>query len=284
VTAGCHGHLGWIEWPCFLLSLFFKALQAILWVTVGGTLGKIGVSLDDYEALVAAARKDFKSRRSVSVIFSPGVSKGLLENFLLFFCAYGVRITEPVEGWIRQAGERCIKLGFGRLGESLLVHSKQEAGHHLLFLQDAKSLAARADATHRIGLDLAAILAMPDTPGIDAYRELHKRVIEGDSPYAQIAIEYEIEALSIEYGPRLIGQVINRLGQETAQGLSFIKHHVAADVGHTSFNQRQIENLLAFHPQAINKLAYAGKAALAAYGIFLDDCLELAGTQRAEAV
>ena len=44
----------------------------------------------------------------LAVILSPTVDPTLLELFLVHFCAAGVHMTEPVEGWIRRAGERCV--------------------------------------------------------------------------------------------------------------------------------------------------------------------------------
>ena len=35
----------------------------------------------------------------------------LLEAFLLYFCAIGAQMTQPVESWIRRAATRCAALG-----------------------------------------------------------------------------------------------------------------------------------------------------------------------------
>jgi hypothetical protein len=107
-------------------------------------VGEIGAPLADYEGLLTPARKRFEGGRTTSLLLSTGIPKELLEDFLLLFCAYlccayEVRITQPVEGWIRRAGERCIELRFEQLGESLLVHSKQEADRWVA-VPDARGL------------------------------------------------------------------------------------------------------------------------------------------------
>ncbi|AEI64961.1 hypothetical protein [Corallococcus macrosporus] len=62
-------------------------------------------------------------------------------------------MTEPVDGWIRGAGERCIALGKTKLGQALITHARHEAGHHLMTLEDARTLARRWNTRHARGLD-----------------------------------------------------------------------------------------------------------------------------------
>ena len=82
--------------------------------------------------------------------------------------------------------------------------------------------------------------------------------------------------MSIILGPKLVEQCLRVLGQQVVAGISFMTHHVELDVGHTHFNQNQIEKLLAVHPDYAEPMARAGSAALMAYVDFLNECLVMA--------
>jgi hypothetical protein len=66
------------------------------------------------------------------------------------------------------------------------------------------------------------------------------------------------------------------LGPEIVKGLSFVQEHVAVDVGHTTFNERQIARFMEAHPHTGFALGRAGATALDAYVDFLGDCLDAA--------
>ena len=76
-------------------------------------------SLDEYEQFLAPVRDCFALSPGVQAIKSSpnGV---FLESFLLHFCALGSQMTEPVEGWIRRAAERCTTIGLSELAGALL--------------------------------------------------------------------------------------------------------------------------------------------------------------------
>jgi hypothetical protein len=186
-------------------------------------------------------------------------------------------MTRPVEGWIRRAGQRCIELGFDELGESLLGHAQHEAGHDALFRDDAISLAWRWNG-HGPKIDVDLLLAQPPTAGVRRYARLHEECIGGPTPYCQLAIEYEIERLSVVLGPDFIAATIAACGPEIRRCLSFVEEHVLLDQGHTRLNERQLRRFVENHPGALPALVEAGSAALDAYGGYLDDCLDLAMT------
>jgi hypothetical protein len=200
----------------------------------------------------------------------------LRELFLVYFCALGVGMTEPVEDWIRRAGERCEELGLSELGKFLKAHAKHEAGHHLMMIEDTEALVSHWNARRTPHLDAKKILGLPLPAGVMMYRQLHEDTIAGMAPFAQIAIEYEIERLSVDFGPRLIQKCVGVLGPSILQGLSFIKEHVAIDVAHTRFNEEQLGKLLAARPEFLTALVEAGEKALVAYKAFVGDVLYLA--------
>jgi hypothetical protein len=198
-----------------------------------------------------------------------------LEAFLISFATAGVRMTEPVEGWIRRAGRRCGELGLEHLAKALAAHAHQEADHHLLMLADARLLAERWNRARKPGLDLDVLLALPPTAGVVAYTRLHEGLIAGPTPYGQLAIEYEIEMLSVTYGPRLLDRCTWLLGEGIRESLSFLTDHVTLDAGHTNFNRIQLGRLLEEQPGFLSVLVAAGSEALDAYAMFLSDCLGL---------
>jgi hypothetical protein len=55
--------------------------------------------------------------------------------------------------------------------------------------------------------------------------------------------------------------------------LTFLREHVALDVGHTRFNRRVLADLLASGRERVTVLRDVGAHALAAYAGFLEDCL-----------
>jgi hypothetical protein len=208
-----------------------------------------------------------------SAVCDPRMTADEAVMFLIHFSSMGVKMTEPVEGWIKQAGERCEECGLPRLGRALKIHARHEANHHLMMIQDTRVLVARWNESHDKKLDADVLLAAPVTPGVEAYVRLHEDVIGGAEPFCQVAIEYEIEGLSVTLGPRLIEHCKRVAGPDILSGLTFVQEHVAVDAGHTLFNERELEKLLVADPGRLEGLARVGAAALHAYGSFLSECV-----------
>jgi hypothetical protein len=229
--------------------------------------------IKEYEARLAIARERFDQHPAVRTLFRDPIDPVTLEAFLISFAIVGVRMTEPVESWIRRAGRRCGELRLEHLAKALAAHAHQEADHHLLMLADARLLVERWNKGSKPELDVDALLNLPPTPGVVAYANLHEGLISGPTPYGQLAIEYEIEKLSVTYGPRLLERCAGLLGKGILVGLSFLSDHVALDAGHTNFNRIQLGRLLQEQPGFLSALVAAGSEALDAYGMFLGDCI-----------
>jgi hypothetical protein len=229
-----------------------------------------------YEPQLAAARNLLQSDPTIVTLLQPDLNPAVLERFLIQFSALGVRITEPVDGWIRRAGERCVAIGLEELGQSLITHSKHEAGHHLMLIDDTRLLVARWNERRTPHLDADALLAQEPTPAMRDYIELHEKTIASDLPYGQVAIELEIERMSTTFGPKLMAHCKRVLEPSLLEGLSFIKEHVAVDVGHTALNERLMDRLLRLRPDAAERLAAIGSEALRIYVRFFGECLRVA--------
>lgn len=231
-----------------------------------------------YDGAMAEARREAATHTSLQRLNGPDVPEKVLERFLIEYCAQGVQITEPVEGWIRRAGERCQALGYERTGAALTQHAAHEAGHHELFIADTHYLVRRWNARFPEYLDPARLLSQPPTDGMRAYIGLHEEIIHSDAPYGQVAVEYEIERLSVDLLPALMVNLRQRLGDEVLAGLSFLTEHAAVDVGHTRLNRKMMQRLLAEHPEAAGHLQQAGARALRTYLAFFGECLAVAET------
>jgi hypothetical protein len=233
-----------------------------------------------YEPAVAAARASFLGDSALGTVLDERIDTDRLELFFIYFCALGAQMTQPVEGWIDRAGQRCAELGWVDLGRALRMHARHEADHHLMMIEDTAILVRRRNA--RLGHSLRAddLRALAPTPGVRRYVRLHEQVIAGSTPFAQLAIEYEIENLSVAYGGKVLQQFRHRLGDDSLDGMSFLAEHVAIDVGHTKFNAAELERLLRQFPASAPVLAATGALALEAYAMFLSDCLRLADETR----
>lgn len=235
-----------------------------------------------YEQHLSVSRTAFSEGRFGRDVLAGQPSERSLLLFLLHFCSLGVQMTTPVESWIRRAGEKTRALGMEKLGVALMKHARHEAGHEKMMIEDTKSLCKRWEQTFGEYLNPDDFINAPASPGVAAYARLHEDIIAGPTPYAQIAIEYEIEQLSVDFGPRFIGRCVEILGASITECLSFVTDHTAIDVGHTKFNRTQMKAFLEEHPSALPALIDTGSKALTAYKWFLDDCAT--ATERALAI
>jgi hypothetical protein len=233
-----------------------------------------------YEPAMRPARERFATNPAGSALAS--ASPDFLESFLIQFCSLGVGLTRPVEGWLLRSGKRCEEVGLPELGRALRSHAKQEAGHDNMMVDDTHALVARWNARRTPHLDAEELLNQPPTRGGLAYQRLHEETIRSDAPYAQIAIEYEIELLPVQFGQMFLDQCQGALGRDILGALSFLREHIVLDVAHSRFNEQQLEKLLQTNLANLDALVRAGTAALDAYAAFLDDCVQIARTRTRE--
>jgi hypothetical protein len=226
-----------------------------------------------YESSVLHARSLLETDLGIRALFDPEIEPVLLERFLIMYNASGVYMTEPVEGWIRRAGERCVEIGLTDIGRSLIMHARHEADHHLMLIADTRHLVAGWNARHRPPLNADHLLAAPPLRATRDYIKLHEDTIAGDMPFGQIAIEFEIERISVTLFTRLVERWKCVLGPEIMRGLSFLEEHVELDVGHTQLNEKIMERLLGLRPEAAASLGKVGAAALEIYVAFMNECL-----------
>lgn len=228
-----------------------------------------------YERRIERTRNAIAEVPVIRRLLARGIEPDVLARFLIEYCSLGVQMTEPVEGWIARAGARCIELGLQEVGASLCDHARHEAGHHLMFISDTEQLVARWNARRASSLSAADLIARPRTAAIQSYIELHEQTIASELPFGQVAIELEIERLSVVLLPDLLRQFERVLGREVVDSLSFLGSHAALDVGHTHMNTRMMAKVLTLRPESAGELVRIGGEALLVYMRFLEECLEL---------
>jgi hypothetical protein len=228
-----------------------------------------------YEPHTLLARSRLDNDSALRRVLDPAIKPQLLERFLIEWMARAAYMTEPVDGWIRGTGLRCIELGQEKLGQQLLTHAKSETGHHLMTIEDTRALVSHWNARRSPPLDVDKLLAQTPTESQKDYRTLHDATISGPFPVGQIAIEREIGFLAVHFGPRLLEQVTRVLGKETAAKLSFLEEHVAVDVGHTLLNEKMLEEAITRAPELARTYAETGAQAMTTYIRFLGDCLHI---------
>ncbi len=111
-----------------------------------------------YESTLTEHRLKF--REFLAPLLEENDPKVLL-YFWINFSSQGIAMTEPVEHWIRRAGNNCKDLGFKELGEQLCKHAIHEADHHLLMIEDTKRLINRWNKIYIPKLDTNTILKQP---------------------------------------------------------------------------------------------------------------------------
>lgn len=233
-------------------------------------------AIRDYEKLMLPARQRFTSSAGIQGMINPETEAQTLAAFLLYFSALSVPITEPVEEWIRRAGQSCSALGLDKIARSLEKHSKAEAGHHQYHLDDFRNLASFWNVRWSPQIIPHGILAHESTKGGERYCRLHENNITGSTPYCQFAIEYEIELLPVQYGAKFVGNCVRLLGEEILTCMSFVTSHVEFDVGHTKFNSHFLGSLIFEDPSRLLPLATIGADALDAFSEHLTECWHLA--------
>lgn len=223
-----------------------------------------------YSKLIHPSRTAFLRSAGINYFMTESNPKNL-HSFLLIWTCASIKMTEKVEDWIKRAGEGCQQHNFTEVGARLKYHASQEADHDKMLVEDLNFLVHKWNELYHDNLtaiDLSKISLFPETK---FYVDLHEAVINSHYPYAQTAIEFEIERISVVYGPRMIENIINILGDNFSTGISFLEEHVLLDQGHTKFNIDLMEKCLGANAD-ITKLVETGAKALSIYSGFLNSC------------
>ena len=194
-------------------------------------------------------------------------------SHLIMWTGLGVKNTDQVATWIRKSAEQCKKLGFQKVGDTLARHADHEADHHLMLIEDVKFLTDHFNNQYDTQIDPDEIINKPPISATEEYISIHEEAFSGESPYTQIAIEFEMEQLSVSVGPRLMENVKWVLGEEIVKkGMTFIDHHAELDIGHTVFNAKLMTMCFENHRDTLNPMIETGKRTLQIYERFISQC------------
>jgi hypothetical protein len=241
------------------------------------TLENTQIYQNEYQRRCETARKDFASRKVVKEVFTEGVEPKLLKLFMIHWSALSAGISEPIPTYFNRAAERCEKEGFKKMAEVFSEHGKEEHGHDDWATNDVQKLVEIWNQEEpNFQLDSKELLDNRMSPAVKRYHKLHERVIEGDSPWAELAIGLEIELIATTYGPLLLKRCVEIMGQDSLPNISFLDEHVRADVGHTETNFEVVHNFLVQHPEYTDILVETAGDALNSYADFLDDAMSYA--------
>ncbi|MBS0359289.1 MAG: hypothetical protein JSS53_08480 [Proteobacteria bacterium] len=227
-------------------------------------------SLEKYESALESERNDFNDK--ILVPFLSLTDEKQLLHFWICYCSDGVGMTQPVEMWIKKAGERCIDLGYTVLGNQLIKHAIHEANHDKMMVEDTKNLVDIWNKKYESKVTAEDFLSAPLKSSVISYQALHENTIKSDAPYGQIAIEYEIERLSATIGLQVLQHSGKVLGEEILSSLSFLTDHSRIDVAHTEYNKKALSQFLISSPETLDNLIISGKNALKTYGAFVREC------------
>jgi hypothetical protein len=241
------------------------------------TLENTQVYQNEYQRRCEPARKEFSVRKVVREICTENIDPKLLKLFMIHWSALSAGLTEPIPNYLQRAGQRCEEKGLKEMAEFFYEHEEEEEGHDNWATEDVKKL---VEAWNReepnFQLDSKELLNEKMSPAVKRYHQLHEHVIEGNSPWDELAIDVEIELISTTYGPLLLKNWIDCMGQDSLPSISFLHEHVRADVGHTETNFEVVHKLLAQHPEYTDTLVKTAGDALNSYADFLDDALNYA--------
>ncbi len=239
--------------------------------------GSGGDLFSTYERCLGPARDRLETTRWAKRVAAHDFSPEQLELFLLWFASQGVVMTRPAEDWIRRASKRCIDLGHDELGMAPLGRALHAKRHASLFHSDAHSLAARWSKRGPT-LHAERLLSWGPGGGVLSYWKLQEDLIDGSTPFAQLAAEYEVERLSVGLGSLFLATSVAICGPEIKCCLSFLEEHQRPDQAYRNFYAQKLRGLLNRQTEALDALVATGCDAVYAYGTYLEDCLELAAS------
>jgi hypothetical protein len=198
----------------------------------------------------------------------------LPELFMIYWTVLSAGLTGPIPHYLRSAGEKCREKGLPEMAEFFFEHCEEEDGHDGWAKKDTEKLVVRWNKRHpQLVLDTEELLSQKDSPAVKRYHEMHEKFIFGEAPYGELAIDVEIELITVKYGPKFLLKCIAKMGPGIIFDMSFLREHVRFDFGHTDKNFDVIHRLLEQHPEFLEHLVDAGRGGLETYAGFLGDVM-----------
>ena len=259
-----------------LLELFIRARRIKTNKSlneVNQFIAGLGPEVRSYNVAMADARSKMKSK--IRKLYKNKSSKELA-IFLIYFYALGYHMAQPKAKWIEQASQACKKRGLNNLNEFLASRGEEEGRRHLLMRHDLQELINLVYHRFEIRLDLEKILALAKVSlPVTRFIQLHEERVSIEFPSQQLAIQTEIELISLLFGPNFLAFCSRKLGGEILKCLSFVRYNSSCDVSYSMENFTWIRNLLKEYPDLLNELSSGAQQALSIYTDYLNECQTL---------
>lgn len=232
---------------------------------------------NSYQAKCTVHRQRFDQRPAIREIFYRPLNKRLTSAFMLHWSALSAGFAAPIGSYLQRAGERCREQGYADIARFFLAHAAEEDGHDEWGRKDAHRLAARWNRENPgLALDAERLLGDNTPEVVQRYYRLHEGVIDQGWPWAELAIDVEIELLTAKYGPRLLWRALRSMGLKSLADIQFLRDHVRFDFGHTRENFRTLHQFIHRHPECTQTLTEVASEALEIYADLMQEALDRA--------
>lgn len=232
--------------------------------------------LKKYDSLMRAKREELYQR--VHHLYAQVDSEQLTELFLIYFSAIGAKMVEPAPVWLNQWGRGFKKIGFEKLGSDLIAHAHDEEGHHIWHQNDVRFLVSHFNQKYGAGLDVPSILQEGAVACVQHYTDAFDYARKPGNEHSAIGMLYETELMTFTLGPQFIGFCVQELGFGILKGLSFLRGHMASDIGHVKENIEQLKELLNGLPRedAMEQMIEMGQKTVDVYIEYFETAMQLA--------
>jgi len=180
-------------------------------------------ALHAYEAAIEPARQRLSARGELRALLGPQADPAHLHAFLIQWSAISIQLHEPTEQFLAEASRRCAELGEPSLALTLLHIAVDAIDIYRLLADDARTLAQLWNTRRLPHLDMTSLLTQPATPAIRRMHQLHRDLVFGSTPWAELAGVFEIQALLASVADRVVEQTTRLLGDEVHPGLCSLR-------------------------------------------------------------
>ena len=230
-------------------------------------------SMQQYQNLLVEPRVEFANL--VNRLMSRS-QLNTLEFFLLHHCVLGRLMTEQIGDWLNAAVNKSDALGYGELSRSLAEYRDIGFKRHELLGKDLPLLLQWINRRHQIELVSSYFHKKSVSEGVKKFLKLHEQVLKGKQPYRELAIQYEMERITMVHGYTLIQWCKLRFGKSVLRNLSAFRYQIKNNQQRTIILEQIQKQFIKKHPEVVDDMIEASVATLECYARYLVDCFDLA--------
>jgi hypothetical protein len=195
--------------------------------------------------------------------------------FLIYYTALGADMADPMDKILHKASKRCRKLEYSMLADAFDQQAGEAIQHCRAMKDDTKIWLDWWNKKHQLNLSAKDYLRHPSMPSIQASRDLHEDIVAYQSPYAELAIAYELQRTEMIHSFTLIKLAILKFGTGALRRLGFIRRAIQLK-HHKPINKKLLMDFLQENPETRAAMIEKARASLLIYGDFLEECFSLA--------